>query len=141
MHWLLSNLILPQANEIVSLKLEYIRRLFSEHVLTPRNVFKQENSMIQSLPECWYVQCSKLSCFSLALFKLCFWFNVSLFLLSSSSHNFNFDEDRSPDEEWKHMANKVNHICATLSISPSARSNLSRIRLGRTFQYIMHRTI
>ena len=51
-------------------ELEYIRRLFSEHVLTPRNVFKEENSMIQSLAECWYVQSSKLSCFSLALFKL-----------------------------------------------------------------------
>ena len=39
------------------------------------------------------------------------WFNVSLFLRSPSSHNFH--EDRSPVEEWKHMANKVIQIYAT----------------------------
>ena len=32
------------------------------------------------------------------------------------------------------MANKVNHICAKRSIPPPAHSNLSRIRLGMTFQ-------
>ena len=36
-----------------------------------------------------------------------FWFSVSFYLLSPSSRNF--QEDRSPVEEWKHMANKVNH--------------------------------
>ena len=36
-----------------------------------------------------------------------FWFSVSFYLLSPSSRNF--QEDRSPAEEWKHMANKVNH--------------------------------
>ena len=65
-----------------------------------------------------------------------FWLNASLFLLSSSSHNFH--EGRSPGEEWIHMANKVNHICATLSIPPPAHSNLSRIRLRMTFQCIYH---
>ena len=36
-----------------------------------------------------------------------FWFNVSFYLLSPSSRNFH--EDRSSVEEWKRMANKVNH--------------------------------
>ena len=50
-HRLLGNLIFLQTNKIVLLKLECIRRLLSEHVLT-RNVLKQGNSMIQSLAEC-----------------------------------------------------------------------------------------
>ena len=37
--------------------------------------------MIQSLAECWYVQCSKLSCFSLNLFKL--YFLLQCFFISS----------------------------------------------------------
>ena len=32
------------------------------------------------------------------------------------------------------MASKVNHTCAKRSIYPPAHSNLSRIRLGMTFQ-------
>ena len=59
------------------------------------------------LAECWYVQCTMLSSFLWLYLNYAYWFNVSLFLLSPSSRNF--QEDRSSVEEWKHMANKVNH--------------------------------
>ena len=64
--------------------------------------------MIQSLAECWYVQCTKLS-FFLSLFLN--YAYVPLLLFSPSSHNFH--EDRTPVEEWKRMANKVTQIYAT----------------------------
>ena len=50
--------------------------------------------MIQSLAECWYVQCTKLS-FFLSLFLN--YAYVPLLLFSPSSHNFH--EDRTPVEE------------------------------------------
>ena len=59
------------------------------------------------IAECWYVQCTKLSSFLWLYLNYAFWFNVSFYFLSLSSHNFH--EDRSSVEEWKHMANKVNH--------------------------------
>ena len=80
--------------------------MFSEHVLT-RNLIKQGDSVIQSLAECWYVQCTKLSFFIWLFLNYAFWFSVSFFLFFLGSRNFH--EDRSPTEEWKHMANKVNH--------------------------------
>ena len=111
-HRLLSNLIFP--------KLEYIRWLCSEHVLT-RIVTIQEYSL--SLAECWHAQCTKLLNFLWLSLNYAFWFNVSLiFLFSPSSRNFH--EDRSPVQEWKRMANKVNHTCNTCSYLLYTHSNV-----------------
>ena len=113
-HWLLSNLIFPRANEIVQLKLEYICRLFSEAACLNEKLVIQTRKFYDSILSRVLV-CTMLEAFFFfnleRYLNYALWFNVSLFLLSPSSHNFH--EDRSPVEEWKHMANKVIQIYAT----------------------------
>ena len=113
-HWLLSNLIFPRANEIVQLKLEYICRLFSEAACLNEKLVIQTRKFYDSILSRVLV-CTMLEAFFFfnleRYLNYALWFNVSLFLLSPSFHNFH--EDRSPVEEWKHMANKVIQIYAT----------------------------
>ena len=84
-----------------------------------RNVIKQGDSVIQSLAECWYVQCTKLSFFIWLFLNYAFWFSVSFFLFFLGFRNFH--EDRSPAEEWKHGKQGKSLYTPRVLLSPSAR--------------------